>query len=181
MTHADPVRKDFLSPSRASSLSDAPLRMLHVSRSPSSAPPPPCHPHLLVHRGCRASGSCWPLPACPSLLLPAGGCGCSSGKAESPLPAWALSHFGCVRLFATLWLFCPWDFPGKNTGVGCYVPGDLPDPGIEPVSLMSPALVGGFFTTSATWEAPLFSHYKRTEACHWQQHGWTWRVLCKVT
>ena len=71
MTHADPVRKDFLSPSRASSLSDAPLRMLHVSRSPSSAPPPPCHTHLLVHRGCRASGSCWPLPACPS-LLPAG-------------------------------------------------------------------------------------------------------------
>ena len=32
-------------------------------------------------------------------------------------------------------------------------PGDLPDPGIEPVSLMSPALAGGFFTTSATWEA----------------------------
>ena len=33
-------------------------------------------------------------------------------------------------------------------------PGDLPDPGIEPASLMSPALAGGFFTTSATWEAP---------------------------
>ena len=32
-------------------------------------------------------------------------------------------------------------------------PGDLPDPGIEPVSLASPALAGGFFTTSATWEA----------------------------
>ena len=29
-------------------------------------------------------------------------------------------------------------------------PGDLPDPGIEPESLMSPALAGGFFTTSAT-------------------------------
>ena len=27
--------------------------------------------------------------------------------------------------------------------------GDLPDPGIEPSSLMSPALGGGFFTTSA--------------------------------
>ena len=25
-------------------------------------------------------------------------------------------------------------------------PGDLPDPGIEPASLVSPALVGGFFT-----------------------------------
>ena len=32
-------------------------------------------------------------------------------------------------------------------------PGDLPNPGIEPVSLASPALAGGFFTTSATWEA----------------------------
>ena len=26
-------------------------------------------------------------------------------------------------------------------------PGDLPDPGIEPVSPVSPALAGGFFTT----------------------------------
>ena len=32
-------------------------------------------------------------------------------------------------------------------------PGDLPDSGIELVSLMSPALAGGFFATSATWEA----------------------------
>ena len=30
-------------------------------------------------------------------------------------------------------------------------PGDLPDPGIIPVSPMSPALAGRFFTTSATW------------------------------
>ena len=28
-------------------------------------------------------------------------------------------------------------------------PGDLPDPGIEPMSLTSSALAGGFFTTSA--------------------------------
>ena len=32
-------------------------------------------------------------------------------------------------------------------------PGDLPDPGIEPASLTSPASAGGFFTTRATWEA----------------------------
>ena len=31
-------------------------------------------------------------------------------------------------------------------------PEDLPDPGIKPASLMSPALAGGFFTSSATWE-----------------------------
>ena len=32
-------------------------------------------------------------------------------------------------------------------------PGDLPDAGIKPVSLASPELAGGFFTTSANWEA----------------------------
>ena len=30
----------------------------------------------------------------------------------------------------------------------------LPDPGIEPASLVSPALAGGFFTPSAIWKAP---------------------------
>ena len=34
----------------------------------------------------------------------------------------------------------------------CPPPGDLPNLGTEPLSLMSPALAGGFFTTSATWE-----------------------------
>ena len=32
--------------------------------------------------------------------------------------------------------------------------GHLPGPGIEPVSLTSPAMASGFFTTSAPWEAP---------------------------
>ena len=42
--------------------------------------------------------------------------------------------------------------------MGCYdlLQGNLPDPGIEPVSLVSPALAGGFFTSSPTSEAPLF-------------------------
>ena len=54
-------------------------------------------------------------------------------------------------------LLCPWDSPGKNTRVGCHFPspGDLPNPGMEPMSLMSPALAGKFFTSSATWEAPV--------------------------
>ena len=38
------------------------------------------------------------------------------------------------------------------SGLLCPPPGDLPDLGIIPTS---PALAGGFFTTSATWEAPL--------------------------
>ena len=39
--------------------------------------------------------------------------------------------------------------------------GDLPDPGIDPTSLKSPALASQFFTTSATWESalpPFFFH-----------------------
>ena len=35
----------------------------------------------------------------------------------------------------------------------CPPPEDLPNPGIGPRSLMSPALAGGSFTTRATWEA----------------------------
>ena len=38
------------------------------------------------------------------------------------------------------------------SGLLCPPPGDLPKPGIEPGSPMSPALAGGFFTTRATWE-----------------------------
>ena len=32
------------------------------------------------------------------------------------------------------------------SGLSCPTPGDLPDPGIKPASLVSPALTGGFFT-----------------------------------
>ena len=42
-------------------------------------------------------------------------------------------------------------------------PGNLPDPGIKPVSLMSPVLAGRFFTTSTTWEAPR----KTCSDLHW--------------
>ena len=46
------------------------------------------------------------------------------------------------------------------SGLPCPPPGDLPDPGIEPISLMSPALAGGFFTISTTWETQ-----KHTTVC----------------
>ena len=36
---------------------------------------------------------------------------------------------------------------------------DLPNSGIEPAFLMSPALGDGFFTTSATWEVPLAVYF----------------------
>ena len=40
------------------------------------------------------------------------------------------------------------DSPGKNIGVGCHalLQGNLPNSGVEPKSLMSPALAGRFFT-----------------------------------
>jgi len=42
-------------------------------------------------------------------------------------------------------------------GLPFLLPGDLLDPGTEPLSLVSSALAGGFFTTSTTWEAPSYS------------------------
>ena len=72
----------------------------------------------------------------------------------------ALSHFSRVQLFATLWTvahqaplsmgFFKQEYWSR---LPCPPPGDLPDPGTEPKSLMSPTLAGGFFTTSTTWEA----------------------------
>ena len=44
-------------------------------------------------------------------------------------------------------------------------------PGIEPKSLVSPALAGGFFTTSATWEAPTshsVSYFLSFSEASWQ-------------
>ena len=52
-------------------------------------------------------------------------------------------------------LLCPWKSPGKNTGVGCTsFPRGSSWPRVEPVSLASPALAGGFFTASATRGRP---------------------------
>ena len=53
-------------------------------------------------------------------------------------------------------LFCPWNSPGRNTGMGCHLL--LPDLGIELASLRSPVLADGFLTPSATWEAQVGSH-----------------------
>ena len=74
--------------------------------------------------------------------------------------AWALGCFSYVQLFLT-----PWTVPQQAplsmgfsrqeywSELPCPPPRDLPDPGIETMSLMSPALVGGFLTTSTSWEA----------------------------
>ena len=53
-------------------------------------------------------------------------------------------------------LLCPWGFSSQEywSGLSCPPPRDLLDPGIKPSSLMSPTLARGFFTISATQEAP---------------------------
>ena len=43
-------------------------------------------------------------------------------------------------------LLCPWDSPGKNTGVGCPPPGNLLTQELN----LSPSLAGKFFTTEAS-------------------------------
>ena len=74
-----------------------------------------------------------------------------------------LSRFSRVCLFATLWTVArqaplSMEFSRQEywSGLPCPSPGYLPDPGIEPSSLMSSVLEGNFFTSSAMWEAHLF-------------------------
>ena len=62
-----------------------------------------------------------------------------------------LSHFSSVQLFGPP-LAVAHQAPLSVGFSPCSPPGDLPDPGIEPVSLMSPAMAGMFFTTRATWD-----------------------------
>ena len=69
------------------------------------------------------------------------------------------SRFAHVRLFGTLWMVA-YQAPLSRgfsrqeywSGLPCPPPGDLPDPGIESMSLTSPALVGSL-PLSATWES----------------------------
>ena len=71
-----------------------------------------------------------------------------------------LSHFSRVD---SLWpsgpsptrLLCPWDSPGKNTGVGCHtlLQGIFQVLGLNLRSLKSPELVGMYFTSSSTWKS----------------------------
>ena len=59
-------------------------------------------------------------------------------------------------------LICPWNFPGKNTGVGCHflLQRIFPSQRSNLHLLASPALVDGFFTTSAPWGAPAICYHQ---------------------
>ena len=69
------------------------------------------------------------------------------------VPCCCFSH---ARLCVTLWtvafqapLSMGFSRPEYQSGLRCLPSGDLPDPGIEPTSLVSAALAGELFTTSA--------------------------------
>ena len=71
------------------------------------------------------------------------------------------SQFSYIQLFVTPWtvarqapLSTGFSRQEYWSGLPCPPPGDLPNPGIKSESLTSPALGGGFLTTSPTWEAP---------------------------
>ena len=73
-----------------------------------------------------------------------------------------LSRFSRVYLFVTLWtvhqapLSMGFSRQKYCSGLPCPSPGDLPEPGVKPASLMSPELARGFFTTSTIWEAQIW-------------------------
>ena len=69
-----------------------------------------------------------------------------------------LRYFSHVQLFVTLWTVAfqaplSMGFSRQEcwSGLPCPPPGDLPDPGMEPTSPVSPELAGRFIITSATW------------------------------
>ena len=69
------------------------------------------------------------------------------------------------------------------TGLSRPPPGDLPDPGVEPACLESPALASGFFNSSATQEVPSagqvivimrFPETTHASACLQEGHARAW-------
>ena len=92
-----------------------------------------------------------------------------------------LSRFSHVQLHVTPWtvaLRVPLSMGLSRqeywSGLPFSSPGDLPDLGIKPTSLKSPALAGTFFTISATlnWEISEISSNSETFPCLYQVTSW---------
>ena len=60
-------------------------------------------------------------------------------------------------------------------------PGHLPDPGIEPLALMSPALAGESFTISAICKAPVLCHSSVQSLSHVQLFATPWTAACQAS
>ena len=54
-------------------------------------------------------------------------------------------------------------FQARQSGLPFAPPGDLPDLGIEPASLVSPALTGGFFTTEPEQACSFILEFKLSD------------------
>ena len=106
------------------------------------------------------------LKALPSSLL-----NNSRGPRPTPLPTHlhlctcVLSRFGRVQLCVTPWtvalqapLCMGFSREAYWSGLPFPPPGDLPDPGIKLMSLMSPAFAGGFFTANTTTQSSLLAY-----------------------
>ena len=88
-----------------------------------------------------------------------------SSAASISLHACVLNRLSCVRLFVTPWiialnLLCAWNFPGKNSGVGCHF------------------LLQGIFSTQG-----LSPHLLKLMHCRWifplsHQGSWTLNFPC---
>ena len=102
------------------------------------------HPLATAHLRLRALRSGRPVSSRsgPGVLLGAASSSCSCSVAQSRLTL--RDPTDCI---ARPRLLCPWDSPGKHTGVGCHflLQGNLPNPGVQPAS---PALTCGFFTAA---------------------------------
>ena len=86
---------------------------------------------------------------------------CTITRPHSPISMCVLSRFSHVWVFETLWtvahqapLSMRYFRQEYWSGLPCPPPGDLSNPGRKPISLESPALGNGFFTTNTTWGAP---------------------------
>ena len=78
------------------------------------------------------------------------------GFRTSPGMGWGKVLVTYVRLFAVPSTVARQVPLSMGFSLKCFpfpVPGNLPNPGMEPVSLMAPASAGGFFTIRAIWEA----------------------------
>ena len=104
--------------------------------------------------------------------------GCQGGKAgrdglseETSREHYALCVCSIAQLCLTLCdpmdcrLLSPWGFAKQEywRGLSFPPPENLPNPGIELMSLVSPELSDGFFTMSTTWETP--SREQRPQRC----------------
>ena len=86
--------------------------------------------------------------------------------------AFVLSYFSHVQLIVTLWtvacqapLFMGFSRQEYWSGLSCPLSGDLPDPGIKPASLLSPALAGGFLTTEPPGKPQYMSRHIKKLVC----------------